>query len=109
MIKLSANETKWSSLLAGTRYSYISIWIFDFGPEKLPGLSRNGPQLARVTQALDSAIHRTNHYPADKYFENQLRFSLAAGRPSVFPLPPPYLQELREINAGDSVARLSNN
>ena len=23
---------------------YISIWIFDFGPEKLPGLSRNGPQ-----------------------------------------------------------------
>ena len=90
-------------------YSYISIWIFDFGPEKLPGLSRNGPQLARITQSLDSAIHRTNHYPADKYFENQLRFSLAAGRPSVFPLPPPYLQELREINAGDSVARLSNN
>ena len=43
MIKLSANETKWSSLLAGTRHSYISIWIFDFGPEKLPGLSRNGP------------------------------------------------------------------
>ena len=23
---------------------YISILIFDFGPEKLPGLSRNGPQ-----------------------------------------------------------------
>ena len=22
---------------------YISISIFDFGPEKLPGLSRNGP------------------------------------------------------------------
>ena len=23
---------------------YISIWIFDFGPETFPGLSRNGPQ-----------------------------------------------------------------
>ena len=45
-IKLSVNETKWSSLLARTRalILYISIWIFDFGPAKLPGLSRNGPQ-----------------------------------------------------------------
>ena len=46
MIKLSVNETKWSSLLARTRalILYISIWKFDFGPETLPGLSRNGPQ-----------------------------------------------------------------
>ena len=46
MIKLSVNETKWSSLLARTRalILYISIWIFDFGPVKLPGLSRNRPQ-----------------------------------------------------------------
>ena len=45
MIKLSDNETKWSSLLASTRafIPYISIGIFDFGPEKLPGLSRNWP------------------------------------------------------------------
>ena len=45
MIKLSVNETKWNSLLARTRSLnlYISIWIFDFGPVKLPGLSRNGP------------------------------------------------------------------
>ena len=45
MIKLSVNETKWSSLLARTHafILYISISIFDFGPEKLPGLSRNGP------------------------------------------------------------------
>ena len=37
MIKLSVNEAKWSSLLARTRtlILYISIWIFDFGPEKL--------------------------------------------------------------------------
>ena len=26
--------------------------------------------------ALDSAIHRINHYPAAKYYENQLRYSL---------------------------------
>ena len=46
MIKLSVNETKWSSLLARTRALIlcILIWKFDFGPEKLPGLSRNGPQ-----------------------------------------------------------------
>ena len=49
MIKLWVNETKWSSLLARTRVPilYISVWIFDFGPEKLPGLSRNGPLQAR--------------------------------------------------------------
>ena len=45
MIKLSVNETKWSSFLArtGVLILYILILIFDFGPEKLPGLSRNGP------------------------------------------------------------------
>ena len=44
MIKLSVNETKWSSLLARTRalILFISIWIFVFGREKLAGLSRNG-------------------------------------------------------------------
>ena len=38
MVKLSVNETKWSSLLARTRdrILYILIWKFDFGPEKLP-------------------------------------------------------------------------
>ena len=45
MIKLSVSETKWSSLVArtGAFILYISIWIFDFEPEKLQGLSRNGP------------------------------------------------------------------
>ena len=49
-IKLSVNETEWSSLLARTRARilYISIWKFDFGPERLPGLSRNGPQGGRI-------------------------------------------------------------
>ena len=45
MVKLSVNETKWSILLARTRdlILFISIWIFDFGPEKLSGFWRNGP------------------------------------------------------------------
>ena len=29
-----------------------------------------------VAQTLDSAIHRINHYPADKYYGNQLRYPL---------------------------------
>ena len=68
MIKLSVSKAKWNSLLARTRalILYISISIFDFGPEKLPALSRNGPQ-APVVQTLDGAIHWINHYPADKY------------------------------------------
>ena len=32
--------------------------------------------LAPVVQTLDSAIHRINHYPADKYYANQLRYPL---------------------------------
>ena len=32
--------------------------------------------LARVVQTLDSTIHRINHYPADKYWRNQLRYSV---------------------------------
>ena len=31
---------------------------------------------ATVGQTLDSVIHRTNHYPADKYYRNQLRHPL---------------------------------
>ena len=32
--------------------------------------------LAPVVQTLDSSIHRINHYPADKYYGNQLRYPL---------------------------------
>ena len=31
---------------------------------------------APVVQKTDSAIHRINHYPADKYLENLLRYPL---------------------------------
>ena len=31
---------------------------------------------APVVQTLDSAIHRINHYPADNYYGNQLRYPL---------------------------------
>ena len=30
-------------------------------------------RLAQVVQKLDSGIHRINHYPAEKYYGNQLR------------------------------------
>ena len=32
--------------------------------------------LAPVVQTLDSTVHRINHYPADKYYGNQLRYPL---------------------------------
>ena len=53
MIKLLVNETKWSILLARTHalILLISIWIFNFGPEKLPRLSRNGPQVPSAGRA----------------------------------------------------------
>ena len=30
----------------------------------------------QVIQTLDSTTHRTNHYPADKYYGKQLRYPL---------------------------------
>ena len=30
--------------------------------------------LTPVVQTLDSSIYRINHYPADKYYGNQLRY-----------------------------------
>ena len=60
MIKLSVNETKWSSLLARTRalILYISIWIFDFGPVKLPGPSRNGPQAGKANRKVPHLLQQ---------------------------------------------------
>ena len=60
MIKLSVNETKWSSLLVTTHafILYISISIFDFGPEKLPGLSRNGPQETKDIENQPSKVKK---------------------------------------------------
>ena len=31
---------------------------------------------APVVQKLDSAIHRINHYPVDKYYKNRLHYPL---------------------------------
>ena len=63
MIKLSVNETKCSSLLARTRalILFISIGIFDFGPETLTGVSRNGPQaLSSLARSFFSLL--LSHY-----------------------------------------------
>ena len=36
----------------------------------------NERSLASVVQKVDSAIHRINRYPADKYYGKRLRYSL---------------------------------
>ena len=45
-VKLSAKETKWTSLQVRTHPTFLENLIskYDFGPVKLTGLSRNGPQ-----------------------------------------------------------------
>ena len=45
-VKLSAKETKWTLLEVRTHPTILENLIskYDFGPVKLPGLSRNGPQ-----------------------------------------------------------------
>ena len=49
-VNLSAKETKWTSLEVRTQPNFLETLIskYDFGPVKLPGLSRNGP-LARLS------------------------------------------------------------
>ena len=50
----------------------------DFQQElgELPDTYSNYHLLAPVVQTLDTAIHRINHCPADKHYENQLRYPL---------------------------------
>ena len=65
--------------------------------------------LAPVVQTLDSAIHRINHYPADKYYGNQLRYppdsDLSGGqRYPTFEQPGPgillYIERVQKNNIG---------
>ena len=44
-VKLSAKETKWTSLEVRTHPTFLENFIskYDFGPVKFTGLSRNGP------------------------------------------------------------------
>ena len=45
-MKLSVNEAKLTNLWARNCATIQQVWIlkFAFGPEKFPGLSKNGPQ-----------------------------------------------------------------
>ena len=47
-VKLSAKETKWTSLEVRTHPTFLETLIlkYDFGPVKLPGASRNGLQVS---------------------------------------------------------------
>ena len=42
----------------------------------LPGFLVTNTDQAPVVQKLDSAIHRINHYPVEKYYEDRLRYTL---------------------------------
>ena len=50
-VKLSAKETKWTSLEVRTHPTFLETLISkcDFGPVKLQGLSRNGPSPTHLT------------------------------------------------------------
>ena len=74
MIKLPVSETKWSSLLARTcaHILYISIWIFDFGPVKLTGLSRNGSQGAFPWKPGKSALRTRLRWVVAKLVRKKL-------------------------------------
>ena len=61
------------------RLSKTSGWQFYkwlFGPKKLSGLFRNGPQLTPVVQKVDNAIHRINHYPLDSAIDFAITYPL---------------------------------
>ena len=49
-VKVSAKETKWTSLEVKTHPTFLENLIskYDFGPVKLPGLSRNGSQVSKI-------------------------------------------------------------
>ena len=61
-----------------TKRARVSRFVYDFKKADFEGLrqSLSAIQLAPVVQTLDNAIHRINHYPADKYYRNQLRYPL---------------------------------
>ena len=48
----------------------------------LPGFLVTNTDQAPVVQKLDSAIHRINHYPVEKYYEDRLRYKLDSDLPS---------------------------
>ena len=54
----------------------LGLWHWPFCTFIFLLKSRLAVNQAPVVQTLDSAIHRINHYPADKYYGNQLRYPL---------------------------------
>ena len=65
-LKLSVKETKWTSLEVRTRPTFLETLIskYDFGPVKLPGLSRNGPP-ARLPGRILLSVYMGNFSPVD--------------------------------------------
>ena len=62
-----------ATLIGGLTAVPFDLWHYVFTLMYLnSSLNPQGP----VVQTLDSSIHRINHYPADKYLGNQLRYLL---------------------------------
>ena len=59
-MKLSFDEAKLTELGTLQPIQLVLISKFAFGPEKLSGLSRNGPQLARLLGPVSPRIHMRN-------------------------------------------------
>ena len=61
-----------------TSEDFFFVWALNLSNDDVlfawTGMDFGG--LAPVIQTLDSAIHRINHYPAAKYYGNQLRYPL---------------------------------
>ena len=58
--------------MTSDRSPYQSWFLHEIGLKKKPGTAdeqpdKNESDKAPVVQRLDSAIHRINHYPVDKY------------------------------------------
>ena len=57
--------------------NFPEMSTYQMGNSSQSRLTRTIPDfLAPVVQTLDSAIHRINHYPEDKYYGNKLRCPL---------------------------------
>ena len=66
------NYPLWLSIRE-TNYTIQGIEIYLAALDSIIHLLNNW-RLDPVVQKLDGAIHRKNHYPVDKYKENQLRY-----------------------------------
>ena len=65
------------AFLTGQSQHVLKSWYTGGGPEQeFRRCFADEVNLAPVVQMLDSAIHRINHYPVDRYLGNRLCYPL---------------------------------